>query len=219
MRTEAIAQDHSRRARLLVQLRAIFLVLVRGGDFFGSALAGFALLLVPLLVPAMVLLGLGTASGLPGLNPRAGFVLALFLWAGDAFLVRYGLLGALLGIRRLAQRTRRLSDEWLRIPIRSSYMRSTDQHLAGLSLHRLRWMLSDSATWWDILWAFISFSFGWLLTVLPLALALMGLIGCVGYGIVGMLDGSVLGRGVLGLVGAALAVLALWSAPLLLQTY
>ena len=42
-------------------------------------------------------------------------------------------------------------------------------------------------------------SFGWLLAVMPLVLAVVGLIGCVGYGIVGMFHVSVLGRVVLGL--------------------
>ncbi len=123
------------------------------------------------------------------------------------------------GSRRLAQIPRRLSDEWLQIPIRDSYVRATNEDVEGLSISRLRWMLSDSATWWDILWMVTNASFGWLLAVMPLVLAVAGLIGCVGYGIVGMFHLSVLGRVVLGLVGAAVTVLAMWSAPLVLHAY
>jgi signal transduction histidine kinase len=218
MSTEAIVEDHRRGAGLLLNLRAGLLALVRGAAFLGLAAAGFALVVVPLLVPALALLGLATMSGLPGLH-RIGFVLALFLWAGDALVVRYGLLGALIGTRRLARFTRRLSDEWLQIPIREPYLQATAEGATALSMHRMRWMLSDSATWWDILWMVTNSSFGWILAVVPLVLAVAGLIGCVGYGIVGILDVSVLERVVLGLAGASVTILALWSAPIVLQAY
>jgi signal transduction histidine kinase len=195
--------------------RASSFAIARGLAFFCLALAGIALLLIPVLVPAMAVLGL---LALHSLGPRLGLMLAVLFWAGDVLVVRYGLLGALVGSRRLAQITRRLSDEWLQIPIRDSYVRATNEDVAGL-IPRVRWMLSDSATWWDILWMVTNASFGWLLAVMPLVLAVAGLIACVGYGIVGMFDVSVLGRVVLGLVGAAVTAMAVWSAPLLLQTY
>ncbi len=196
--------------------RASSLAFARGPAFFCLAVAGIALLLVPVLVPGLAVLGL---LALHGFGPRLALMLAVLFWAGDVLVVRYGLLGALVGSRRLAQITRRLSDEWLQIPIRDSYVPATNEDVAGLSVPRLRWMLSDSATWWDILWMVTNASFGWLLAVTPLVLAVAGLIGCVGYGIVGMFDVSVLGRVVLGLVGGAVTVLAVWSAPLLLHAY
>jgi signal transduction histidine kinase len=196
--------------------RASSLAFARGPAFFCLALAGIALLLVPVLVPGLAVLGL---LALHSFGPRLALMLAVLFWAGDVLVVRYGLIGALAGSRRLAQITRRLSDEWLQIPIRDSYLRATNEDVAGLSIRRLRLMLSDSATWWDILWMVTNASFGWLLAVMPLVLALAGLIGCVGYGIVGMFDVSVLGRVVLGLVGGAVTVMAVLSAPLLLQTY
>ncbi len=211
-----MVENHGRRNELFWNPRAGLLALVRGPAFLGLAMTGLALLIVPLLVPALAVLGLLV---LKGWGRIAGHVLAVLFWAGDLLVVRYGVVGALVGTRRLAQLTRRLSDEWWQIPIRDSYARATNEDVAGLSISRLRWMLSDSATWWDILWMVINASFGWLLAVTPLVLAVAGLIGCVGYGIVGMFDVSVLGRVVLGLVGGAVTILALWSAPLLLQTY
>ena len=211
-----MVENHGRRNELFWNPRAGFLALVRGPAFLGLAMTGLALLIVPLLVPALAVLGLLV---LKGWGRIAGPVLAVLFWAGDLLVVRYGVVGALVGTRRLAQLTRRLSDEWWQIPIRDSYERATNEDVAGLSISRLRWMLSDSATWWDILWMVINASFGWLLAVTPLVLAVAGLIGCVGYGIVGMFDVSVLGRVVLGLVGGAVTILALWSAPVLLQTY
>ncbi|HEY2564131.1 MAG TPA: histidine kinase [Acidimicrobiales bacterium] len=206
----------TRRSSFRWSPRASSLAFARGPAFFWLAVAGLALLLVPMLVPGLAVLGL---LALHSFGPRLGLMLAALFWAGDVLVVRYGLLGALVGSRRLAQITRRLSDEWLQIPIRDSYVRATNEDVAGLSIPRLRWMLSDSATWWDILWMVINASFGWLLAVMPLVLAVAGLIGCVGYGIVGLFDVSVLGRVVLGLVGGVVTVLAVWSAPLLLQTY
>ena len=216
MSTEAIVERHSRRAGPPWNPRAGLLALVRGVGFLGLAVAGAALLVVPLLVPTLGVLGL---LALHSFGPRLALMLAVLFWAGDVLVVRYGLLGALVGSRRLAQITRRLSDDWLQVPIRDPYVAATDQDVAGLGILRLRWMLSDSATGWDLLWMAINASFGWLLAVIPLVLAVAGLIGCVGYGIVGMFGVSVPGRVVLGLVGGAVTVLAVWSAPLLLQSY
>jgi signal transduction histidine kinase len=213
-----MVEDHSRRSGLLWQPRAGLLAVVRGPVFLGLAVAGLALLVVPLLAPALALLGLFVMSGLPGLH-RIGFALALLLWAGDLLVVRYGVLGALVGTRRLAQLSRRLSEEWLRLPIRESYLPATGHDVEGLSIHRLRWMLSDPATWWDLLWMVVNASFGWILAVMPLVLASAGLIGCVGYGIAGMLHATVLVRVVVAVAGLALTGLAVWSAPLLLQAY
>ena len=102
--------------------RASSLALARGPAFFWLAVAGIALLLVPVLVPGLAVLGL---LALHSFGPRVALMLAVLFWAGDVLVVRYGLLGALVGSRRLAQITRRLSDEWLQIPIRDSYVRAT----------------------------------------------------------------------------------------------
>jgi signal transduction histidine kinase len=212
----AMVEARNRRSGPRWSPRAGFLALVRGPVFLGLALAGLALLIVPVLVPAMAVLGLLALTSWP---LRLGLMLAVLFWAGDLLVVRYGVLGALMGTRRLAQVTRRLSAQWLGLPVPNAYLPATDHDVERLSAARLRWMMSDPATWRDLLWTATNASFGWFLAMVPLALAAAGLIGIVGYGIVGMLHPSSLVRVVLGLAGVAVTALAIWSAPLSLQAY
>jgi signal transduction histidine kinase len=173
--------------------------------------------MIPLAVPALALFGLWAWTNL---HPGIGQLLALLSWAAGLLLVRYGILGALLWTRRLAKLTRWLSDEWLGLPIlEPSYLPEPDHYVGKLSTERLRWMVSDPATWPDLLWMATNASFGWILAMVPAVLAAVGLIGCVGYGIAGMLHAAALVRVVLGLAGAAVTALALWSAPLVLSAY
>jgi signal transduction histidine kinase len=211
-----MVETDDRRGGLRQPLRAGLLALVRGPAFLALALAGLCLLIVPVLVPAMAVLGL---LALTSWTPRLGLMVAVLFWAGDLVVVRYGVLGALMGTRRLAQLTRRLSDEWLGLAIPDSYLPATEDDAERLSANRLRWMMSDPATWRDLLWMATNASFGWFLAMVPVALAAAGLIGVVGYGIVGMLHGSALVRIVFGLAGVAVTALAVWSAPLSLQAY
>ena len=199
------------------RLSAGVLALVQGSAFLGLAMAGLALLVVPVLVPGLAVLGVVAMVGLP---PSHGLLLALVLWAGDLLVVRYGVVVALLWTRRLAKLTRRLSDEWLGLPILESYLPGPDHDVERLSAERLRWMVSDPATWRDLLWMVTNASFGWILAMVPVILAWAGLIGCVGYAIVGVSHASrPLERATLAVLGVALTALALWSAPLLLQAY
>ena len=62
--------------------------------------------------------------------------------------------------------------------------------------------------------------FGWILAMVPVILVSAGLIGCVGYAIVGVSHAArPLERVLLAVLGVALTALAIWSAPLLLQAY
>ena len=111
-------------------------------------------------------------------------------------------------------------SEWLGLPILESYLPAPDHDVERLSAERLRWMVSDPATWRDLLWMVTNASFGWILAMVPVILASAGLIGCVGYAIVGVSHASrPLERVTLAVLGVALTALALWSAPLLLQAY
>jgi signal transduction histidine kinase len=212
-----MVETDDRRGGSRQRLSAGLLALVQGSAFLGLAMAGLALLVVPLLVPGLAVLGVVAMVGLP---PRHGLVLALVLWAGDFLVLRYGVVVALLWTRRLAKLTRRLSEEWLGLPILESYLPRPGPGVERLSAERLRWMVSDPATWRDLLWMATNASFGWILAMVPAILASAGLIGCVGYAIVGVSHASrPLERVSLAVLGVALTGLALWSAPLLLQVY
>jgi signal transduction histidine kinase len=218
-----VEADRRLASRQRLQLSAGLLAFAQGSAFFALALAGLALLLMLVLAPALVVLGVVALVGLP---PGHGFALALLLWALDLLVVRYGVLAALLGTRRLAQLTRRLSDEWLGLPILEPYLpapaaaAAAEHDVGKLSARRLRSMLSDPATGRDLLWLATNASFGWLLAILPVVLAAVGLIGCIGYAIVGVSHAfRPLERLALSVLGLALTALALWSAPTLLRAY
>ena len=212
----AIVETEGREGGSSQRLRAGLLALVQGSAFFGLAIAGLAPLVVLVVVPALAVLGVVALVGLP---PGHGLVLALVLWAGDLLVARYGVLFALLWNRRLARLTRRLSDEWLGLPILESYWTEPDRDVESLSVRRLRSMVSDPATWRDLFWMVTNASFGWIIAMVPVILTSAGLI-CVGYAIEGVSHASrPLERVTLGLLGVALTALALWSGPLLLQAY
>ena len=211
-----MVETDDRRGGSRQRLRAGLLAFVQGSAFLGLAMAGLLLLLVLVLVPALAVLGVVAMVGLP---PSHGFVVALLLWAGDLLVVRYGVLVALLWTRRLVKLTRRLSGEWLGLPILEPYLPASDHEVESLSAEWLRWMVADPATWRDLLWMVTNASFGWILAMVPVLLASAGLIGCIGYGIAGMLHASSLVRVLLAVLGAASIALALWSAPLLLRAY
>jgi signal transduction histidine kinase len=211
-----VVETIGRHAGSRQRLRAGLLALVQGFAFLGLTMAGLALLVVLVLVPGLAVLGVVAMVGLP---PKHGLVLALVLWAVDLLVLRYGVPLALLGTRRLAKLTRRLSGEWLGLPIPEAYLPAPDHDVESLSVGWLRWLVTDRATWRDLLWMVTNASFGWVLAMMPVVLASAGLIGCIGYGIAGMLHASVLARVLLAVLGAALTALALWSGPLLLETY
>src|SRR5580658_9763068 len=195
-----------RRGGSRQRLNAGVFALVQGSAFFGLAVAGLALLGVLVLAPGLAVLGVVALVGLP---PNHGLLLALVLWAADLFVVRYGVLVALLWTRRLAKLTRRLSDEWLGLPILESYLPGPDHDVRRLSAERLRWMTSDPATWRDLLWTVTNATSGWILAMVPVILASAGLIGCVGYAIVGVFHGPrPRERAAIAALGVALTVLA-----------
>jgi signal transduction histidine kinase len=217
MGATVMAGTDDRRGGWRRRLRAGLLAFAQGSAFLGLAIAGLALLLVLVLVPALAVLGVVALVGLP---PTHGLVLAVTLWVGDLLALRYGVPLALLGTRQLARLTRRLAGDWLGLTIAESYLSVPDHDVKRLSVERLRRMVSDPGTWRDLLWMVTNASFGWVLAIVPVVLAAAGLFGCMGYAIVGVSDASrPLERVTLAVLGLALTAVALWSAPLLLQTH
>jgi signal transduction histidine kinase len=193
-------------ARLGDQARKGIAATGHGLAFVGLALPG---LVLSLLILALVLPGPGLVAyglGQHHYAARTALVLALPALVVSLFLASR----LLLVIRRLARLTRRLSGRWCGVPIADPYLPrpGADGRKAGPG-RRLGWLLTDPATWRDLLWAAVNGCVGWLLAVLPTGLLALGVLGVIAP--YAALDERVL------VVGAA--VLGLLAAPWLMRGY
>ncbi len=159
------------------------LSLVRTAAFAGLMLSGTALLI--LIVAPVVLIALGFGHLLQDLmytNPsgvsRNDVIAPVAGLAGLRFVVP----AALLCTRRLARLARRLTARWCGVIIGEAYQpappgtrRSRLDGTIRLGyLERMRWLLSDAATWRDLLWTGANPVVGTVLVGLPLALVAAG---------------------------------------------
>ena len=177
-------------------------VVGRGLLLFWLALAGFVLLValaaVLVLPPAALAtrpLGRHLALVVAGLGIVAWLVVAPLV---------------LLGMRSLASLTRRLAGQWCGIPIAQPYLPQpwADGGKAGLR-RRLGWLLTDRATWRDLLWVTVNGCGGWILVIVPAGMLALGPLGVI------VPYASLEVR----LLAIAAAVLGLWGAPWLLHGY
>ena len=112
-----------------------------GAVFFALMLAGLVLLalIVGIALPGPVLIAYAAN------HPHKGQVLVLAL---PALVVSVCcILPLLLAVRRVARQTRRLAGDWCGVPVADPY----PPQPAGLG-QRIRWLLTDRATWRDLLW-------------------------------------------------------------------
>jgi signal transduction histidine kinase len=159
------------------------LSLVQAAAFAGLMLAGTALLV--LVVAPVVLTGLGLGHLLQDLLrqsssgvSRKDLIAAVIGLAG----LRFVLPAALLGTRWLAMLTRRLVARWCGMIIGEAYQpepagarRSRRDGSIKLGYPgRMRWLLSDVATWRDLLWVPVNAVVGTALVGLPLGLVAAG---------------------------------------------
>ena len=125
-----------------------------GALFFLLTLPEIGLLL---LILALMLPGPGLfAYGLGGHHNAKSTALALAL---PALVVSLFLIsGLLLVIRRLASLTRRLAGQWCGVPIADPYLPppAADGEGRLACAERLRWLLTDPATWRDLLWVTVN---------------------------------------------------------------
>jgi signal transduction histidine kinase len=184
----------------------------------GIAAAGHGLVLFALALPGLVvsLLILGLTLPGPGLvayglgqhhnAARDALVLALPALVASLFLAAR----LLLVIRPLASAARRLSGQWCGVPIADPYLPrpGADGGQAGWG-RRQKWLLTDPATWRDLLWAIVNGCAGWLLAVLPAGLLALGVLGVV----------APYTPGIVRVLTVAGGVLGLWAAPSLMRGY
>ena len=159
------------------------LSLVRAAAFAGLLVSGAALLI--LMVAPVVLTALGFGHLLHDLmyTNRSG------VSRNDVIAAVAGLAGllfvspaALLCTRRLARLTRRLTARWCGVIIGEAYQPAPpgtrrsrlDATIRLGYLGRMRWLLSDAATWRDLFWLVANAVVGTVLVGLPLALVAAG---------------------------------------------
>jgi signal transduction histidine kinase len=132
------------------------------------------------------------------------------------------ILCTLLYLRWLANLTRRLAGRWCGVQILRPYRPAPPE--PGIR-PRLRWLVTDPATWRDLLWTAVNSVAGALLVLVPVAMVLYG----IGFALLPALGvpawnlpyvGIITAKGPgAGLIGLALTVAGLWVAPWLLPAY
>src|SRR5215472_10750259 len=218
------------------------LALARAMGFFGLLVTGVVLLACVAGSVVLTALGLGRlidnllrqgvisqGIGLGGDNVRN--LLAVFIGLACC---RFVLPAALLAARRLAMLTRRLSERWCGVPIRSAYRPSPGGpgRPGRLSYQqRMGLLLGDPATWRDLLWLSVNAVVGPVLLLAPVVLAGVGAIAFL----VPALGSLAWLRGlqhlvpppafpgntpvVLLIIGLAFVALGLWAGPWTLRGY
>jgi signal transduction histidine kinase len=179
-------------------------VVGRGLLLFALALYGLVMLAV--LAAALTLLPFLTLNLIN--TDKRGDAAAAAILAITAWLVTGPLI--LLWMRSLARLTRRLVARWCAVPITEPYLPRpwADGGKAGLR-RRLEWLLTDQATWRDLLWVTVDGCLGWILPLLPFGLLVLGVVGAIAP--YASLDVRLLAVG-----GAALG---LWASPWLMRGY
>jgi len=185
-------------------------VVGRGLLLFWLALAGLVLLVAQAAVlagpPALIVKTLGDSSLSD--SYRRNLVLAVGILGIVMWLVVAPLI--LLGMRSLARLTRRLAGQWCAVPIADPYLSPpwAGGGQAGLR-RRYAWLLTDQATWRDLLWVTVDGCVGWLLALLPAGLLALGVVAVIAP------FASLQVR----VVAIAAGAFGLWAAPWLMRGY
>ncbi len=134
--------------------------------------------------------------------------------------------GTLLAIRRLANLTRQLAGRWCGVDIAVPYLPQPVTGGGDPFWPRFGRLLTDQATWRDLLWMTVDCSAGWVLTLIPAALVVFGLFGVAApaewhssswYAMIHLT--STFNAWLCVPLGLAFTALGLWAAPRLLRPY
>jgi signal transduction histidine kinase len=190
-------------AEFLNWMRGRLIAVGRGLLLFGLAVAGLTLLLV--LLAALGLAIALTVKVVHGAQRPTVTVNVI------GFLVWIALVPLfLLCVRSVARLTRRLTGQWCGVPIADPYLPEpgADGGVDGLR-RRLKWLLTDQATWRDLLWVTVDGCAGWILAILPTGLLAAGVVAMV----------APYASGYIRVLGLGVAALGLWASPSLLRGY
>jgi signal transduction histidine kinase len=194
--------------------------------YYGLGLAGLIVAEVGLVLVLLgwVLLAAAAIASVP-VGPGDGhqriLLLLLFLTAGLA-IGRFFVSPVLLALRQLAGLTRRLAGEWCGVPIAESYQPPPADPAQLPYTARLRWLLTDAATWRDLRWVVVNALVGWILAAASAALIVVGgvafLVPVVSRAIPPpAFPGNT--KPVLAIIGCAMVVTGVAAAPWLLRGY
>jgi signal transduction histidine kinase len=143
--------------------------------------------------------------------------------AGRSFLELILIVASVLATRWLARLTRQLAGQWCGVPIDSPYRPRPGTGGAPIGLQaRARWVLTDPATWRDLLWATVDGCAGWALAALPAGLVVYGVLGVILPALGRPVAHQFLDRPAAWLaipLGLAITAAGLWLAPRLLRAY
>jgi len=162
-RPQQTPEASSAWADMLDWIRGRLVTAGRGLLFLGLALAGLIILLA-----VLTILGLSVALAIKATDPyqrqtdrliEAIGVFVFWIVMGPVFLLCF---------RPAARLTRRLAGQWCGVPIAAPYLPRpwAGGGKAGLR-RRLTWLLTDQATWRDLLWVTVNGLVGWILPVVP----------------------------------------------------
>jgi signal transduction histidine kinase len=223
-----------RRPGAGARLRFVLLAPPRALVFFGLSLAGLVLLAAAIGPAVLAVDGLwhvlqdiwSHGLGGPDVQDVRNTLIGLLC-------CRFVLPGVLLAVRGLVSLTRRLTGRWCAVAIPEAYApmpapaaRGSSGGLLDLILHghggityrqRLTWLLTDRATWKDLLWLTVNAVVGTAALLAPIALAVGGALVALNVSLhpVGEADLSAPERA----GGALLLAAGLSAAPWLLRAY
>jgi signal transduction histidine kinase len=189
----------------------------RGLALAGLMLAGLSLLLIPVSAVFLTALGAGVLIVGNGAPRDHRIVLGLAVLAAGLLVVRFLVPVALLALRQLANHTRRLAGDWSGVEIAVPYQPPASDRPKLSFRARLLWLVSDPATWRDLLWVTVNTLVGWVIAALPAVLAGIGLVGFIYRAARPAYPGN--SRAALLAIGIAFVLAAVASAQWLLRAY
>ncbi len=189
----------------------------RGLALAGLMLAGLSLLLVPVTAVFLIAVGAGVVIVGNGAPRDHRIVLGVALLAAGLVVVRFLVPVALLALRRLANHTRRLAGDWSGVEIAVPYQPPASDRPKLSFRARLLWLVSDPATWRDLLWVTVNALVGWVIAALPAVLAGIGLVGFIYRAARPAYPGN--SRAALLAIGIAFVLAGVASAQWLLRAY
>src|ERR1035441_27828 len=194
----------------------------RGLAFAGLMLAELGLLAVLLAAVGLTALGCGILVVGNGASGTQQALLGLLLTGAGLGLGWFAAPGTLTPVRSLARPTRRLAGQRGGVPIADPYRPPPVHEDEPLTLaRRLGWLLTDRATWRDLRWILVNLA-GWLLTALPAAIVLTGLIEFIGPELLRTIPPPAFpghAAGTLILLGLGIIAVGVVAAPWLLRGY